>query len=154
MERVVGKKIKILVKAQIKSSQAAEFSSKAGNRWMGTAARGAVTSLEKLPRRVLQAGTSAQHCCSRGCRSVPVDGWSHSPWICHFGEKPTWGYFHLPGMYACLFPGFAHCSRRRKMHQRLIMFLSLTFLKYAVGPVMVSIPLYPFEKHSIALSPC
>lgn len=49
------------VKAQTQSSQAAEFSSKAGNRWMGTAAGGAATSLEKLPRHVLQAGTP---CCS------------------------------------------------------------------------------------------
>lgn len=42
-----GKKKKKRVKAQIQSSQAAEFSSKAGNRWTGTAAEGAATSLEK-----------------------------------------------------------------------------------------------------------
>lgn len=142
MERVGGGE-KITVKAQIQSSQAAEFSSKAGNRWTGTAAEGAVTSLGKLPRCVLQAGTSAQRCCSAwGRHSVPVDGRSHSPccsWRCHFGEEPAWRYSQLPVMYACLFPGSACCSRRRKMHQRLIMFLSLIFLKYAAGPVLVSL---------------
>lgn len=109
----------IPVKAQIQSSQAAEFLSKAGNRWTGIAAGGAATSLEKLPRHVLQAGTPGQHCCSaQGRSSVPVDGWSHSPCSsgrCHFGEEPD---FSL--LYACLFPGFACCSRRRKVHQKLI----------------------------------
>lgn len=47
------------VKAQIQSSRAAEFSSKAGNRWTGTAAEGAAASPEKQPRRVLRAGASA-----------------------------------------------------------------------------------------------
>lgn len=118
---------KIPVNAQIQSSQAAEFSSKAGNRWTGTAAEGAATSLEKLPRRVLQAGTSAQHCCSSwGHHLVPVDGWSRSPCCsqrCHFGEEPAWHYSQLPVMYACLFPGSACCSRRRKIYQRLIIYV-------------------------------
>lgn len=63
---------------------------------MGTAAGGAATSLEKLPRHMLQAGTPGQHCCSaQGLSSMPASGWSHSPCSsgrCHFGEEPAWHF--------------------------------------------------------------
>lgn len=60
MERVGGgkKKKKKPFKTQIHSSQAAEFSPKAGNRWTGTAAEGAATSMENY------AGV----CCKQGCQ--------------------------------------------------------------------------------------
>lgn len=50
----------------MQSSQAAEFSSKAGNRWTGTAAEGAATSLETLPRRALQEGRQHSAAAPRG----------------------------------------------------------------------------------------
>jgi len=54
-------------------------------------------------------------------------------------------------MCACLFTGSAHCSRRRKMHRRLIVFLSLEFVKYVVGPVLVSLCFIPFPHCSVSL---
>lgn len=107
--------------------------------------------LWKTTHCVLQAETSAQ-CCSpaRSCCVVPVDGWSLSPcylWRCHFRDS------QLPVMYGCLFPRSACCGRR-EMYQNLIMFLNLTLVMYAVGPVRVSLHLYHFQKHLIALSPC
>lgn len=51
-----------MFKAQIQPSQAAEFSSKAGNRWTGTAAEGAVTSLEKA-RAACRNGSTALLLC-------------------------------------------------------------------------------------------
>lgn len=122
---------------------------------MGTAAEGAATSLETLPRRVLQEGRQHGAAAPHG-EPLCAGGWTVSQPVL-LVEMPLQGGTHLallPAMYARLFPGSAHCSRTRKMHQRLIMFLNLTFAKYAVGPMLVSLPLHPFPKDLIALSPC
>lgn len=136
----------IPVKAQIQPSQAAEFSSKAGNRWTGTAAGGAATSLEKLPRHVLQAGTPGQHCWSaQGLSSVPVDGWSH------FREEPAW-HFSQHCTLACFQDLLTVVEE--KCIKDLFMFPSLTSLECAAGPVLGSSALPPLQQHLIAPCPC
>lgn len=55
-----------------------------------------------------------------GLCSVPVDGMV--PQLLRLREMPFQGgtcLAFLPALYTCLCPGFAHCSRRRKVHQRL-----------------------------------
>lgn len=107
----------IPVKAQIQSSQAAEFSSKAGNRWMGTAAGGAATSVEKLPRPVLHTRTVLLLCTGpQLCTSAWMVPQPLQLRAMPFWKEPAWHFF--PALYACLFPEFAHCSRR-KVHQIL-----------------------------------
>lgn len=56
------RKKKVLVQAQIQPSQAAEFSSKAGKRWTGTAAEGAAASLERA-HAVCRDGSTALLLC-------------------------------------------------------------------------------------------
>lgn len=109
---------------------------------------------KKQPRRVPQAGASAQRCRSaRRCCSVPADGWSGSPccsWRCCFSEEPAWRSSSSQWRTLASSQDLLAVVEEEKC---IITFLSLTFPKCAATPVLVSLPFCPLQGHLSALSP-
>lgn len=136
------RKKKVLVQAQIQPSQAAEFSSKAGKRWTGTAAEGAAASLERA-HAVCRDGSTALLLC-------PTARAAHGD-VCH--ENPPGTAYSSQ----CCTPVCAHgqlALEELKLVEEKCIKDCLVFLQYAGEPVPVRLPFYFHQKHLIASGPC